>query len=170
MSRPEAPSPAAPVASARAESTRTKSEGKRQDPRWLNHPSRPTQAPISRGICEFGECMAQLLEQLPHARGAVLSDGYGEPIDAAHRIDLISEIDIQIAGAQIGQALARVRTGSTIFGLGAPTVITECDDGMIIARPLLDEYLLTLVSGGSASLSRALRAFEACAQELITHM
>ncbi len=132
-------------------------------------PSRTRAAsPIDRGISEFGECMAALLESLPAARGAVLSDAWGEPIDGARRSWVISEIDLQLAGAQIGQPMARLRRNAIVFGLGKPTVIAEASEGLILARPVAKEYLFTLVAASTLSLSRALLAFEHCASELET--
>lgn len=135
-----------------------------------SRPRRPSDSHIHQGVCEFGERMAQLLRDIPHAWGAVLSDGTGEPIDAARRVECIEEIDIQIAGAQLGQCLARTRTTSTIMGLGEFTMIAEADHGLVLARPLLDEYLFTLVTGGAVSLRRAMIAFERCCEDLIEFM
>lgn len=128
--------------------------------------SRPRAEPISPGVSEFGERMALLLDEFPTASGAVLSDATGEPIDSARRAARIEEIDIQIAGAQIGQTMARLYGNAIIFGLGTPTVIAEADGGMILARPIMREYLFTLVIDGTTSLSRALIAFEAAAEDL----
>lgn len=110
--------------------------------------------------------MAQLLRLLPEASGAVLSDESGEPIDSAHRPDRINEIDIQIAGAQLGQLMSRTYGNAMVFGLGPPTVIAESERGMLIARCIQHDYLYTLVIDRKASLNRVLPCFETSAQLL----
>jgi predicted regulator of Ras-like GTPase activity (Roadblock/LC7/MglB family) len=121
---------------------------------------------IHAGVSEFGDRMAELLSDVRAASGAVLSDDQGDPIDTARRIHRSEEIDVEIAGAQIGQCLARLSGNSQVFGLGTPTVIAESSYGMLIAKPLQHAYLLTLLLDRRTSLTQALQSFEAAADDL----
>jgi hypothetical protein len=78
---------------------------------------------IHAGVSEFGDRMAELLSDVRAASGAVLSDDQGDPIDTARRIHRIEEIDVEIAGAQIGQCLARL---SWVPPLSSPNRATAC--------------------------------------------
>lgn len=125
---------------------------------------------IDAGVSEFGERMAELLGQVRQASGAVLSDDQGDPIDFARRRGRIEEIDVQIAGAQIGQCMVRLSGNSMVHGLGKPVVIVECLYGMLLAAPLRHRYLLTLVIDRRASISQVLPHFQAAAEDLDTFM
>ena len=121
---------------------------------------------IDSGVSEFGDRMAQLLVEVKGASGVVLSDEQGDPIDTARRPDRIEEIDVEIAGAQIGQCVALLNRSSLVFGLGTPMVIVETRHGMLIAKPLQHSYLLTLVLDRRASLTQTARFFEAATHDL----
>lgn len=122
---------------------------------------------IDCGVSEFGEVLAELLVGNPEARGAVLSDGVDDTIDTAHRPAEISALDVCIAGAQIGQAMARLTVSATIFGIGRPLVVIEATTNMLISELLWEEYLLTLVLHPHANISRAMRDFELVADRVL---
>ena len=114
---------------------------------------------LYRGISEFGEVMAQMMETTPGAIGTVLADARGEPIDFAHDPDEIDELEIQIVGAQIGQSIDRLNKTAIIFGLGHPTVLLHATRGNLLTRLLQTEYLLTVVLARSANIARAMDRF-----------
>jgi hypothetical protein len=115
---------------------------------------------IDRGVSEFGELLAELLVSTPGAYGAVLSDGVDDVIDTAHRPAEISALDVCIAGAQVGQAMARLNISTIIFGLGRAQVIIEAGDKVLISEVLWREYLLTLILHSRANIARAMRDFD----------
>lgn len=131
----------------------------------MKHSSRPADD-IDPGVSEFGERMAELLQVVRGAAGAVLSDEQGDPIDYARRKGRIEEIDVQIAGAQIGQCMVRLNGNALIHGLGKPTVIVEAHYGMLIAKPLRHEYLLTLVIDRRTAITQCLGPFTEAADDL----
>lgn len=121
---------------------------------------------LFRGICEFGETMAAMMEKTPGAIGAVLADGRGEPIDFAHDTGQINALEIQIVGAQLGQSIARLRRTALVFGLGHPTVLLNATAGNLLTTPVHAEYLLTVVLARSANIARAMQGFRRLSDEL----
>ncbi|MEE9386501.1 MAG: hypothetical protein V3V08_24050 [Nannocystaceae bacterium] len=111
---------------------------------------------ISYGVSEFGQLLGRLVERVPGAEAAVLSDRRGDAIDFAHLPNRTRAIDVQIAGAQVGQAMSRLRIASILHGLGQPVVLIECAHAKLVAAPLDNEFLLTLALSEHASLARAL--------------
>jgi predicted regulator of Ras-like GTPase activity (Roadblock/LC7/MglB family) len=129
-------------------------------------PAPVRRTPVRRGISEFGELLAGLIESIPGARGAALSDARGEPIDFAHRPADISELDIQIAPAQVGQALARLQRNATARGLGQADLVIEGERATLLASQLLSEYVVTLVLAPDCNLARATDRFARARQTL----
>lgn len=116
---------------------------------------------IDRGVSEFGELLAELIETTPGAYGAVLSDGVDDTIDTAYRPAEISDIDICIMGAQVGQPMTRLNISAIIFGLGRPQVVIEAGEVVLISKVLWERYLLTLaLHGQHANIARAMRDFD----------
>ncbi|GEM_PF-5565306 len=114
---------------------------------------------IHGGISEFGNHLAELVTRVPGARGAVLTDGSDEIIDSAHDPTAITELDLQISGAQLGQSLAHIHRTAIVTGLGHAVVILAGSEHIVIAAILLHEYRLTLRVSASHNLNRALDAF-----------
>ena len=114
---------------------------------------------VRRGISEFGEALAHLVESTPGAWGAVLSDGRGEAIDFAHRASEISELDLQIAGAQVGQAMARLQRTATVLGLGQADVVLQGSRATLCTAQLFSEYLVTLLLDHDCNIGRATHSF-----------
>jgi len=124
--------------------------------------------PLDRGVSEFGELLAKLIEATPGAYGAVLSDGVDDTIDTAYRPAEISAIDVSILGAQVGQPMTRLNISAIIFGLGRPQVVIEAGESVLISKVLWDRYLLTLaVHGQHANIARAMRDFDETAVEVL---
>lgn len=135
----------------------------------MSDPSRAAHAadPIDRGVSEFGELLAEYIEAIAGACGAVLSDGVDDTIDTAHRPAEISALDLCIAGAQVGQAMQRVTVSATIFGLGRPQVVIESSERVLISKVLWEEYLLTVVLHPHANIARAMRDFDDVATRVL---
>jgi predicted regulator of Ras-like GTPase activity (Roadblock/LC7/MglB family) len=119
----------------------------------------PGPVDIRRGISEFGEVLAELVESTPGAWGAVLSDSRGDPIDFAHRRSAISELDLQIAGAQVGQALARLQRTATAHGLGQVDVVIQGSRATLCSAQLFTDYLVTLMLDHDCNIARATERF-----------
>lgn len=117
---------------------------------------------------EFAQAMRTMVEAIPGAAGAVLTDGGGEPIDFVHRPDRLSELDLQIAGAQMETSLLRTHESAGAFETGPPVVMIECATGAVVGTVLADAYVLTLVIVGRANLARALGRVPECGAELAT--
>lgn len=130
-------------------------------------PGSPSVDVIDRGVSEFGELLAELLESIPEVNGVVLSDGVDDTIDTAHRPAEITALDLCIAGAQIGQPMTRLNISAIIFGLGRPQVVIEGPDRILISKVLWRDYLLTAVMVPHANIARAMRDFDAIADRVL---
>ena len=132
-------------------------------------PAPPPELPadgIDRGVSEFGEVLGELISAAPGAIGAVFSDGFDDSIDAAYRPEVISMLDLCIAGAQVGQAMSRLARDAMIFGLGSPAVGIECEQAIMLTTILLEEYHLTVLLARRANLARALRCLDAASEQI----
>lgn len=97
-------------------------------------------ASIDPGISEFGELLAEYLSAVDDCRGAVITDEDGHPIDYARRKDAISELDIQIVGAQIERPLTILRERSR--EPDALRVTIDAARGVLVAAAIGREYAL----------------------------
>lgn len=112
---------------------------------------------------EFGTELAALCTALPGARGAVLSDRDGHPIDYAVVPGEIDELDLQIAGAQLGGPLsATSRPWRRRIHDADPDVVIEASAGALVGAVIETELgiVLVLVLGPRAHLGRALVRFD----------
>ena len=123
-------------------------------------------AKLDRGISEFGEAMAALVEGTPGALGAVLSDAQGEPIDWARLTDRVDDLELQIFGAQLGVTMERVERGTERFTMGRPSVLIEAGDCSLLSCPVGTEYLLTVILDRRANLARALESFHGLCRDM----
>lgn len=117
---------------------------------------------------EFGLVLRALVGDVAGARGAVLLDRDGNAIDYANDADAITELDLQIAGAQVTLALVETSDFAGRRGLGAPQVLVEGGGGSImgtIVEPV-DAVLLVLVLQRQANLGAAWRRFDAAQSRL----
>lgn len=92
----------------------------------------PADDPIARGFSEFGEVLADFIAEDPTARGAILTDEQGDPIDFTHRHALLSALDAQIAGAQVEQTTARIQAWCERRGLGSCEILVEASHGTLL--------------------------------------
>jgi hypothetical protein len=123
--------------------------------------------PVECGVSEFGEVLGELVARTPGAIGAVLSDNRDETIDTARRPERISELDVRIVGAQIGQAMGRLDRSAEVLGMRSVRVVIETEQANLCAVVLLREYLLTLLLDRQANLARAMRGFDETVDRLI---
>ena len=107
---------------------------------------------------EFGVALEPLMA-VPGALGAVLSDDRGYAIDFVRDHDRISEIDLQIAGAQLGQALQRLATSVDKLGWRAPFVMLETPQRALLAGPLWEGFALAYLLQTPANVALALKRF-----------
>ena len=119
-----------------------------------------TRASSIAGSAKFGDLLGDLLARTPGACGAVLSDGVDDTIDTAYRPQLISSLDVSIAGAQIGQPLDRLNISTIIFGLGRAQVVVEAEGMTLMCKVLWEKYLLTMILTPRANIARAMRDFD----------
>jgi len=122
---------------------------------------------VDPGVCEFGELLAEFMTATPDCAGAVLSDGVDDTIDTAHRPALITALDLEIAGAQIGQAMTRLTTDGIIFGLGRAQIVLEGANFMLVSKLLWEQYLVTAVLDPRANIARAMRNFDAITARIL---
>lgn len=111
--------------------------------------------------------MATGILSLPEARGAVLCDALGDPIDFSYRPDQISELDIQLCGAQLTQVLSQLSASCAAAAMPMELIILEAQKGSLLTCQLADEFLLVLLMGPRADLGVATRAFKAMAKALL---
>lgn len=127
----------------------------------------PNDSAIYPGVSEFGRHIAACLQALPLAKGGVLTDDLGDPIDFAYRPRAIASIDIQLCGAQLTQVLHKLSASTRLLGMPMQLLMIEAWGGTLITTQLLDEYLLVLLMAPKADLSQAMHAFETLAQALL---
>ena len=115
----------------------------------------------SRLHTEFGAILETIVRGVPGATAAVLSDDEGEAIDFAHRPDEVEALDVQLLGAQIGQAMLRTETTGERHDLRAPLVLVEAAVGAFVATTIHHEYILALLLRRRANVARALEVLAA---------
>jgi hypothetical protein len=108
---------------------------------------------------EFGRVL-ELLTEVPGAAGAVLSDDRGYAIDYVRRADNLSDLDVQLLGAQIGQPLERLATGLAPRGLRAPVVVLESPAHALFVAHLEGAYAMALLLAQPANFALAMQRFE----------
>jgi predicted regulator of Ras-like GTPase activity (Roadblock/LC7/MglB family) len=128
----------------------------------------PSQPIVTRGRSEFGEELAELVLAVPGALGAVITDGRGFTVDFAHVPASVDDIDVQLAGAQFGQAAGRIAWYTRRHRLGAPeAMLLECARGNLLIAPITGEYVLALLLRKTMNVARALREFPAARRRLL---
>ncbi len=85
------------------------------------------------GFSEFGVALAEFVGAEPSARGAILTDDDGNPVDYAHRHGAVTPLDLQIVGAQVEQATARTAAWCARQGLGTCEILVEASHGLLLS-------------------------------------
>lgn len=119
------------------------------------------------GVSEFGRHIADHVQALPRAKGGVLTDALGDPIDFAYRPSRIASIDIQLFGAQLTQLLHALGQSSARLGMPMQMLMVEAWGGTLLTTQLQDEFLLALLLAPKANLEQAMQHFEALTQALL---
>jgi hypothetical protein len=89
--------------------------------------------PLFTGYSEFGEVLAAYVAREPAARGAILTDAEGDPVDFAHRPAEVSALDLQIVGAQVEQTTLRAQAWCSFRGLGRCEILIEASHGLVLS-------------------------------------
>lgn len=115
---------------------------------------------------EFGDVLAELVAAVPGARGAVFSDRDGHPVDFALDPARLDALELQIVGAQLGQALARTHDTAVRHLIGSTSVgaavLVEGSIGALLGAVVDpdDRSVVVLVLGPHAAIGRALVHFD----------
>lgn len=109
---------------------------------------------------DFGRVIENLMD-LPGAWGAVLVDDDGYAIDYVYDPRRLTELDIQLIGAQVGHAAIQLQASAQKLDLGTPAAIVEGKQGALIIGPVGLHYVLTFVLRPDADPIAALALYEA---------
>lgn len=118
------------------------------------------------GVSEFGRHIADRILSLPLAKGGVLTDALGDPIDFAYRPRQIASIDIQLCGAQLTQVVHDLRRSSEGLHMPMQLLMVEAWGGTLITTQLQGEFLLVMLMAPRADLDQAMQSFESLARAL----
>lgn len=110
---------------------------------------------------DFGRVIENLMD-IKGARGAVLVDDDGYAIDYVYDPERLTEIDVQLIGAQVGQTVHRMQTSAAKLDLGTPLALLEGPDGtLLVLGPAGVHYVLAFVLDEGVDTGRLLAHFEA---------
>jgi predicted regulator of Ras-like GTPase activity (Roadblock/LC7/MglB family) len=109
---------------------------------------------------EFGAVLEPMVEMTPGAVAAVLSDDQGDAIDFAHDPAEISEIDVQLLGAQIGQTVFAMEKIYRRHQLVEPSMLVESAQHGLLACSLREQYILALLLERQSNVGAAFAAFD----------
>lgn len=109
---------------------------------------------------DFGRVIENLMG-VKGAWGAVLVDDDGYAIDYVYDSERLSDLDIQLIGAQVGQSVLQLQKSATKLDMGTPAAVLEGATGNLILGPVSVHYVLAFVLQADADLQKALAHFEA---------
>lgn len=126
---------------------------------------RPAFIDLSRRIpsamrSEFGRVIENLMD-VPGAMGAVLVDDDGYAVDYVHDPRTLADIDVQLAGAQVEQAVIRTSKSAAKLDVGTPLVLLEGHAKILMASSVGEYYVLAFLMHHDANVARAIERFEA---------
>jgi hypothetical protein len=111
---------------------------------------------------EFGAVLEPMVESTPGAVAAVLSDDQGDAIDFAHDEAEISELDVQLLGAQIGQTILAMER---IYRRHHLVELESAQHGLL-ACSLRGHFVLALLLERRSNVAAAFAAFDAARGKL----
>lgn len=132
-------------------------------------PARPGRVVVSRLRTEFGRVLATLVNETPGAVAAVLTDEEGDAIDYAHDRTELSELDVQLLGAQVQQAVLALDRSAKRHRLREPMCLLETEAQKLVAGAVGEQYVMALLLEERANVARGLSAFRR-ARRLLTRM
>lgn len=105
---------------------------------------------------EFGQVLAPMVLAVHGAIAAVLSDDEGDAIDYVHDPRVISELDVQLVGAQIGQSILRLEASARRHRMGASALLLEARSQAFVASAVAERFVVAMVLQPRANFARAL--------------
>lgn len=120
----------------------------------------------SRFGTEFGAVLEPMVETTPGAVAAVLSDEQGDAIDFAHDPNEISDLDVQLLGAQIGQTVLALEKVYRRHRLDEPALLVESAHHGLLACSLRGHYILAMLLDRRSNVAAAFTAFARATKSL----
>jgi len=112
----------------------------------------------------FKTLLNRLLEDIPGAQGAIITDWEGEAVDQVARI---SEYDIKVLGAHKGVILNLLREALSRIDSGElEEVLIRTEQNKTLIAPLNEDYFLVLTLDPEAIAARAAYKMHRCVNEL----
>jgi len=112
----------------------------------------------------FKKLLTELIERVPHARGAIIADWEGEAVDHVARID---DYELKVIGAHKGVILNNLReVVRRLDGGDLEELVIATEKAQTLVLPLTEEYYLVLTLGRGEALGRALFEARRCAARL----
>ena len=109
---------------------------------------------------EFGQALQTMVRGTPGAMAAVLSDNVGDAIDFVHDAEELSELDVQLLAAQVGQQLIKLEATYRRHRLRSASLLLESSACGLMAGVVGDEYVLAMLLERRANVARAFSTFE----------
>lgn len=112
----------------------------------------------------FKKLLAELLERVPGAQGAIIADWEGEAVDQVARID---DYELKVIGAHKGVILNNLRqVVRRLDGGNLEELVIATEKTQTLVLPLTEEYFLVLTLACGDALGRALFESRRCAARL----
>lgn len=112
----------------------------------------------------FKKLLAELIERVPGAQGAIVADWEGEAVDQVARID---DYELKVIGAHKGVILNNLRqVVRRLDGGNLEELVIATERTQTLVLPLTEEYFLVLTMGRGDALGRALFEARRCAAHL----
>lgn len=109
---------------------------------------------------EFADPLRRVAS-VPGVVGVVLSDDVGYAIDYVHDPTALSDLDVQIVGAQLGQPLSRLlQTARSSAAMTNAVVLAEGHDRTVLCAAVAGDYVMAALLDNPANLALALQRFE----------
>jgi len=108
---------------------------------------------------EFGRILAALVADVRGALAAALTDHRDDAVDYAYMAEDVSEFDIEVTAAQVGQTVRHTHALAISCGLGRPMIIVEAERRTLVLGIPKDQYQLTLLLDPRANLAVAMGHF-----------
>ena len=112
----------------------------------------------------FRKVLAELVQKVPGARGAILADYEGEAVDQAARMD---DYQLKVLGAHKGVILGNLsRAIGRLEGDCLREMVVATEKSQTLVLPITADYFLVLTLERGHLLGRALFEARRCAERL----